>query len=113
MVDNNLSVIMRWSSSNKKKYVDRGYIFTKMGDEFFVKIKDVIECSSGAKIPVTCDYCGNTYYPTVRNYTKAHIKKDKDCCVSCKGIEIKETVNKKYGVDNVMHIPEIVEKQNR
>lgn len=100
-------VEMKWHAVNKDRYVALGYKFTKMGEIFHVKASDVIENSSGAKIPVKCDYCGNIYYPTSRNYKKSHMKKDKDCCVSCKGKEIRETVQKRYGVNNVVELSSV------
>lgn len=106
-------VEMRWHHSNKERYTALGYIFTKNKEVFYAKVEDVLKCSCGAKIPVKCDYCGEIDYPTVRNYEKAHKRKSKDCCVSCKGIEIRETVQKRYGVNNIMHVPEIHEKNKR
>lgn len=104
LLENEL-IEMRWHHSNKEKYTNLGYVFTKNKDTFYAKVKDVLKCSCGVKIPVKCDYCGEIYYPTVRNYEKAHSRKDKDCCVSCKGKEIRETLQKKYGVDSIMEIP--------
>lgn len=100
-------VEMKWHAVNKDRYAALGYKFTKMGEIFYVKAADVVENSSGVKIPVKCDYCGNTYYPTSRNYKKSHMKKDKDCCVSCKGKEIRETVQKRYGVNNVVELSSV------
>lgn len=100
-------VEMKWHPANKDRYVALGYNFTRMGEVFYAKAVDVAENSSGAKIPVKCDYCGNTYYPTSRNYKKSHIKKDKDCCVSCKGEEIRETVQNRYGVNNVVELSSV------
>ena len=112
LLENEL-VEMRWHGVNKERYVALGYNFTKIKDVFYVKAIDALKCSCGAKIPVNCDCCGNIFYPTARNYEKAHKRKDKDCCVSCKGIEIRETVQKRYGVDNVMCVPEIHEKNKK
>lgn len=106
LLENNL-VEMVWHPSNKARYIERGYLYSFIGDKFWAKAIDVLECSSGAKIPVQCDYCGEIYYPTARNYYKAHNRDNIDCCVSCKGIKIKATVNEKYGVDNVIQVPSI------
>lgn len=101
---------LRWSNVNKKRYTMLGYFFTKNGDVFYPKVKDVLKCSSGVKIPVICDYCGKIFYPTTTNYLKLKSDSKKDCCVACKGIEIKNTVKEKYGVNNVMQVPEIRKK---
>lgn len=101
---------LRWSNVNKKRYVDKGYVFTSNGDEFYAKEQDVLECSSGVKIPIKCDYCGEIYYPTVRNYKKRAERGEKDCCTNCKGVKIRETVEDKYGVKNVALIESVSEK---
>jgi len=109
LLENEL-VEMVWAYPNRAKYESCGYHFTKPGDKFWAKAIDVLKCSSGAKIPVQCDYCGKVYYPTSRNYEKKRKHSNKDCCVSCKGQESKETNQIKYGVDNVMQVQEFKEK---
>ena len=98
----NETVPMKWHSTNKKKYIERGYEFTYMGDTFYPLAKDVFECSSGAYIPVRCDYCGEIYYPTSRNYQKLHKDGEKDCCYNCRSAKIQSTVQEKYGVNCVL-----------
>ena len=98
----NETVPMKWHSTNKKKYVEHGYEFTYMGDTFYPLAKDVFECSSGAYIPVRCDYCGEIYYPTSRNYQKLHKDGEKDCCYNCRSAKIQNTVQEKYGVNCVL-----------
>ena len=110
MLNEELLVEMKWSSVNKDKYTQRGYVYTKMGDIFLSKVKDVLELSSGQRIPVYCDFCGEIYYPTSRNYQKVKDRKENDCCVSCKGKKIKLTVQDKYGVLNVMQCKEVKAK---
>lgn len=110
MLNEELLVEMKWSSVNKNKYTQRGYVYTKMGDIFLAKVKDVLELSSGQKISVYCDFCGEIYYPTSRNYQKVKDRKENDCCVSCKGKKIKLTVQDKYGVLNVMQCKEVKAK---
>lgn len=110
MLLENEPVEMHWHPTNRKKYEARGYIFTQNGDAFYPKAKDVMECSSGVKIPVQCDYCGKVYYPTSRNYQKVRDRGELDCCVSCKGKKIKAMVQEIYGVDNIALVPEIAEK---
>lgn len=110
MLNEELLVEMKWSSVNKNKYTQRGYVYTKVGDIFLAKVKDVLELSSGQRIPVYCDFCGEIYYPTSRNYQKVKDRKENDCCVSCKGKKIKLTVQDKYGVSNVMQCKEVKAK---
>lgn len=103
-------VEIKWHSTNQQRYKDRGYIYTKMKDSFFAKVKDVVECSDGVKIPVQCDYCGKVYYPTSRTYLINHNKGQKDCCVACKGKKIRQTAQEKYGVNNVAELQEVRDK---
>lgn len=110
MFDENELVEMKWHSSNKNKYIQKGYNFTFLGDTFLAKAKDVLEVSSGAKIPVYCDYCGEKYYPTSRNYQKHRQQDNIDCCVACKGKKIKSTLQAKYSVSNIMQSQEVKQK---
>lgn len=103
-------VKVKWHSTNKQRYMDRGYIYTKMKDSFFAKAKDVVECSDGAKIPVRCDYCGEIYYPTSRTYLINHNKGKEDCCSACRGKKIRKTVQEKYGVNNVVDLQKVRDK---
>lgn len=110
MINNQALVKITWGNANKAKYIKKGYIFTKNGDAFYAKVSDVLEISSGVKIPVFCDYCGDVYYPTSKNYKDRHNRNEKDCCEKCKGKKIKSTIERKYGYSNVAKVPEVKEK---
>ena len=64
-------VLMKWNASNKRHYVDNGYIFTKMGDEFEVRAEDL---SNGANVlvDIKCDGCSEILidikYQTYKRY---------------------------------------------
>lgn len=107
------TVEIRWHNANKKKYIERGYKFTAIGDIFNPRVKDVVVCSSGVKIPVKCDYCGNVYTPTSRNYQKVHDKGELDCCEHCKGKKIAASNIQNYGVVNVMQVPKYADKMHQ
>ena len=47
-------ILVKWNSTNKKHYESKGYKFTKMGDEFEIKVKDLSN-GSGVKVEVKCD----------------------------------------------------------
>lgn len=49
--------ILRWNSRNKKRYISLGYKFTKMKDEFKVKIKHLTP-NSWAVVQIVCSECG-------------------------------------------------------
>lgn len=50
-------VVIKWQQINKKHYIEKEYIYTKMGDEFKVKVKDLSD-GSHVKVNVECDGCG-------------------------------------------------------
>lgn len=51
-------VKLKWNTKNRKYYESIGYIFTKYGDEFDVKVEDLTP-SSKAVVEVECDFCHN------------------------------------------------------
>ncbi|WP_332635070.1 hypothetical protein [Halalkalibacter flavus] len=57
MIKDNQKIQMTWNPSNKKHFVSRGYVFTKIYDEFQVEVEDLNE-GSNKPIIITCDYCG-------------------------------------------------------
>ncbi len=77
---------IKWSKKNKKWYESKGYLFTKIGDEFEVKIEDL---SKGADITVNvkCDNpeCKTPYLTPVQWGTyKRHVHEDgKYYCRAC------------------------------
>jgi hypothetical protein len=83
------------SSRNIKYYESLGYIIpkykddhyrwkVKIGTKIIVKIRDIPH-NSNIHIPVTCDYCGILFYPTVTNYYIGHNIIIKDSCKKCTG----------------------------
>lgn len=53
-------VKMKWNTSNKRYYENKGYVFTKRGDEFEVSIHD-LPPKTNVKVKVICDNCGAEY----------------------------------------------------
>lgn len=105
-------VILRWNPKIKKHYVDLGYQYTKMGDEFEVGVKDLTHYSN-VKVKVECDYCHNTYYVQWGAYLKLKQKQlQKDCCGNpeCTGKKSAEALLLKYGTSNIREIPGVNEK---
>lgn len=86
-----------WNSRNKKHYLDKGYNFTKIGDQVEVDVNDLTK-GSQASITVKCDYCGKLY--NLQWVTYMAMKKrtlQTDCCKDCLEIKASESVEKKYG----------------
>jgi len=108
-------VKIKWSYSNRKYYEPIGYIFTKAGDEFLVKVEDLAK-GSKTSILTLCDYCLEKGIQTLIDqdfYTynnKQNQLINKDCCKKCRSIKIKESNKIKYGVECTMQIKEFAEK---
>jgi len=126
-------VKMTWNSNNKKYYVNKGYIYTKMYNQFDLKIEDLIP-TSPLKINVRCDVCGKDKLMKCREYTnsinnggyyacsqKCSNRKSKNTCLKNYGVEtfiqsefgkekIKKTNLLKYGVEYASQSKEIKEK---
>jgi hypothetical protein len=125
---------LKWNSSIKKRYTELGYIFTKMNDEFQVKVEHLSK-GSHATIEYKCEYCGKIIPIEYRIYLRHKNESitNKDACNDCiakKGMESKlekygttdvlnteenhkkaqQTIRKKYGVNNVMQYKDISDK---
>jgi hypothetical protein len=80
------SVVNKWHPNNKNYYVEKGYKYTKMGDEFEVKVKDLSDCCT-VYVQVECD-CKNCTTPIIKpikwyHYLKCVKDDDKYYCKKC------------------------------
>ena len=104
-------IVVKWNSKTKKHYESCGYIFTKMKDEFVVKVEDLLDGSQEVVL-VECDYCHDKYtkhwckYLKENKYSYIH----KDSCSKCKKYKIMESNNNKYGVNSVLSLPGVQNK---
>ena len=106
-------VKLKWNSKIKKHYVDLGYTYTKMGDEFEVYVKDLTHASN-VIVDVVCDYCHEIYqikwdvYNRLKNKEVIH----KDCCGNpeCTGAKAQEALLVEYGVNKAGKIDGVNEK---
>lgn len=75
---------MNWHPGNKKWYESKGYIFTKLKDEFEIKVEDLPN-GSNVKIEIKCDLCGKIipreYYRYISQREKSLTKID--VCKEC------------------------------
>ena len=76
------TVKMRWGSRNKKYFEDQGYKFTKMGDEFEVKVEDLTK-GSHIKVKCICDGCGDNLSWQYRDYIRCIKDNGKTYCKKC------------------------------
>lgn len=104
---------LKWNAKIKRHYVELGYAFTKMNESFIAKIEHLTK-GSNAKIIVKCDYCGEKYDTKWEVYNRLRIKDyvNKDCCGNpkCTGKKAKETIQAKYGVNNIRELDFVNEK---
>lgn len=124
MLKENQFVLTTWNPSTQKYYQSKGYTYTHRGEEFSVRIEDLLQ-GSHARVTVVCDFCGEEYTKIYKDYFAQH--KNGDCCVKCegkksllatelkhgkgfRGEKLKELVKEKYGVSNIAKVPEIMDK---
>lgn len=88
---------IKWSSNNKKWFEEKGYFYTKMYDEFEVKVEH-LKPRSMSILKIQCDYCRKEFERTnnVHNHlieTGSYEYVSKDACNKCskdKLVEIKQ-----------------------
>jgi hypothetical protein len=88
---------LKWNGSNRKKYVELGYVFTAWTDEFLVEIKDITP-TTRAIIVMKCDYCDRDREMCFKKYSQILIKSEtkKDTCGET------ECVSKKKAESNLI-----------
>lgn len=74
------TVKIKWNGFTKSHYINKGYLYTKQGDEFEVLVSDLMP-SSTALIEVQCDYCGCKKHIRYSAYLKSI--SDATCKYSC------------------------------
>jgi predicted Zn-ribbon and HTH transcriptional regulator len=75
-------VTLKWAIRNKKYYIDKGYIFTKCGDEFEVKVED-LSSKNNSKVLATCDECNKSKDVVFGDYKRNIDKNNKYLCKEC------------------------------
>jgi hypothetical protein len=79
-------VEVKWNSRNKKWFIDKGYVFTKLQDSFIVKVEDLSKGSSAlVKIKCDCEDCKNPYLKPMRwkTYNNSLKEDNKYYCKKC------------------------------
>lgn len=80
------TVKVKWHYKNKEWYISKGYNFTKMKDEFEVKVNDLMQgCNILVSVKCDCKDCKNPFLkPTTwQNYLKCIHKNGKYYCQKC------------------------------
>lgn len=105
-------IYMKWHYMNKEYYENKGYKFTKYGDEFFVKAED-LSIGSQSVVKVQCDYCGKVQEKRFSTYLRQHHDKFGDCCKDCSSLKIADIMTEQYGVPNASLVKEFQDKRKR
>lgn len=106
MLVENQKVSIKWHPSNKNRFVELGYKFTKMGDAFEIPAH-LLSKGSKVMVKVRCDNCGAEF--TKMFYD--HLRHGDNCC-ECSKLQRVKTNLDKYGVENFVQSKEFVEKRN-
>ena len=94
------SVLIKWHSKNKKWYEERGYIFTKMKDEFEVKVEDLSD-GTDVLVDIQCDGCEKILKGISWNVYLKCVKEDgKYYCHKCSMTLYASESNKKTKLKN-------------
>ena len=107
--------MLKWNPANKKYYINLGYPFTKMKDEFKVKVEDLSK-GSHSRVEVLCDYCLEEGRETViskeyREYLKEKFIIHKDCCKKCYPKKVIESNLLVYDIEYPMLLEEFKERK--
>lgn len=73
-------VKVKWNGASKKHYESKGYLFTKMNDEFIIPISH-LSATSQTEVEMQCDYCLETFK---RKYSNCYNSKNHFCLEECR-----------------------------
>ncbi len=76
------TVMVKWNSKTKRHYEDLGYLYTKIGDEFEVKIEDLTK-GSNVKVNCKCDGCGKDLTWSYNDYNNQVREHGETYCSIC------------------------------
>lgn len=110
MFDENQLVEMKWNNKTKNYYINLGYEFTKSGDTFLVKAKDLPK-GAHQRVAVICDCCGNTCYTQYYNYIKRD-DKPSYLCKSCKMKKVRRDASRNLAEEKFQRLREICKENN-
>lgn len=82
MIDFEKEITVKWNNNNKKYYESLGYLYTGIGTELSIKLKDLPK-GSKTKIPVICDVCEEGFEQSYNSYNILKEKHNEDICKKC------------------------------
>ena len=105
------TVKIKWNKNQKQNYISKGYKYTKMGDEFEIKVDD-LPVGNKSMVEVKCDYCGCIYTISYKDFNRYRNRCiiPKDACKNCIREKRKEGCLSKYGEESVFTVKEVHDK---
>lgn len=103
LIDKTISI--KITKKNIEYYAKKGYK-VELGKELIIDTLD-LQPGSEKRVKCICHYCGKEIEKMFCDYIKSP---EKVCCLNCRGKKIKNIVQEKYGVDNVMQLDSSKEK---
>jgi len=103
-------VSIKWDRNISTYYKNLGYKFTKVNDYFDVKV-EYLPPNSNVKVNVQCDYCGKIIPKTYQKYNLQRKVIEKDCCLDCRHLKLKECNLIKLGVEHALQLDIVQEKR--
>jgi hypothetical protein len=88
------NVTLKWTKSNKKYYINHGYNFTNIGDEFIVDINDIHFPLDNFELEYQCDDPNCSKIINVNSKQYALIKLESIYCKECKWKYYNQYINK-------------------
>ncbi|MGL4449772.1 MAG: DUF7487 domain-containing protein [Sarcina sp.] len=110
MLVKNQKAIVKWNGNTKQHYIEKGYKFTKTGEEFEVNVEDLTS-GNHTKVKVVCDYCGDEVEKDYSSYLNKHDEKFGDACSKCNYLKQKAISVYKHGVENPSQRSEVQSKR--
>ncbi len=92
-------VKVRWNGRNKKWFIEKGYVYSKIGIGFEVDVLNLMR-NSKQHIEVICDFCNKTVSREFRIYNSKTNEQHKDSCNDCLGKKTSE-IHTKYTIEDV------------
>ncbi len=104
------NITIKWTNRNKYWYISKGYILDENNKEIIVDTMD-LTVGSHRNVKVECDYCKKELEMKFKDFLKQRNKTPfkEDVCINCGHNKARKNNNLKYGVDNVMQVPEFKE----
>lgn len=109
MIKKDQKIVIRWNSRNKNKYVELGYVFTRIGDLFEVDVSDAPPYGH-FDVLVECDYCHKIITMSMTNYSRSTKDRNSVACDKCKTIKTRERLQERYGINAPFQHSEFLEK---